>query len=212
MKPILMLFTALGIPLAILNMLGGVISGIWLAILGEWGSIGYGVLAMVFSGFVLGIALMPSLLLAAPAAHFAEKEIVFLFYMFAFLSSIYVAVLMTAWCGAVLYFFATRATSDAWIPILIWSYGVALGPWQWMAQKDVQGGGGEASMATTFFAQVGYVVMILMAIFMRVTIADLLSVFIVIMFIGIFFQFALAVQSMRATRASVPPYDEFDDA
>ena len=55
-------------------------------------------------------------------------------------------------------------------------------------------------------------VMILMAIFMRVTIADLLSVFIVIMLIGIFFQFALAVQSMRATRASVPPYDEFDDA
>ena len=63
MKPILMLFTALGIPLAILNMLGGVVSGIWLALLGEWGSIGYGVLAMVFSGFVLGIALMPSLLL-----------------------------------------------------------------------------------------------------------------------------------------------------
>ena len=59
--------------------------------------------------------------------------------------------------------------------MLIWSYGVALGPWQWMAQKDAQGGGGEASMATTFFAQVGYVIMILLAIFMRVSIADLLS-------------------------------------
>ena len=212
MKAILMLFTVLGIPLAILNVLGGVVSGIWLAILGEWGSIGYGVLAMVFSGFVLGIALMPSLLFAAPGAYFAEKGIVWLFYIFAFLSSIYVVALMAAWCGAVLYFFAIRATSDTWLPILIWSYGVALGPWQWMAQKDAQGGGGEASMASTFFAQVGYVVMILMAILIRVTIADLLSVFIVIMLIGVFFQCALAVQSMRATGASVPPYDEFDDA
>ena len=212
MKAILMLFTVLGIPLTILNMLGGVVSGVWLAILGEWGSIGYGVLAMIFSGFVLGIALMPSLLFAAPAAYFAEKGIVFLFYIFAFFSSIYVVALMTAWCGAVLYFFAMRATSDTWIPILIWSYGVALGPWQWMAQKDAQGGGGEASMATTFFAQVGYVVMILMAILMRVTIADLLSVFIVIMLVGVFFQCAFAVQSMRAVRASVPPFDEFDDA
>ena len=212
MKAILMLFTALGIPLAILNMLGGVVSGIWLAILGEWGSIGYGILAMVVSGFVLGIALMPSLLFAAPAAYFAEKGIMFLFYIFAFGSSIYVVALMTIWCGAVLYFFAMRGTSDTWIPILIWSYGVALGPWQWMAQKDAQGRGSEASMASTFFAQVGYVVMIFMAIFMRVTIADLLSVFIVIMLIGVFFQCALAVQSMRATKASVPPYDEFDDA
>ena len=212
MKAILMLFTVLGIPLTILNMLGGVVSGVWPAILGEWGSIGYGVLAMIFSGFVLGIALMPSLLFAAPAAYFPEKGIVFLFYIFAFFSSIYVVALMTAWCRAVLYFFAMRATSDTWIPILIWSYGVALGPWQWMAQKDAQGGGGEASMATTFFAQVGYVVMILMAILMRVTIADLLSVFIVIMLVGVFFQCAFAVQSMRAVRASVPPFDEFDDA
>ena len=212
MKAILMLFTALGIPLAILNMLGGVVSGIWLATLGEWGSIGYGILAMVVSGFALGIALMPSIIFAAPAAYFAEKGIMFLFYIFAFPSSIYVVALMTTWCGAVLYFFAMRATSDTWIPILNGSYGVALGPRQWMAQKDAQGGGGEASMASTFFAQVGYVVMIFMAIFMRVTIADLLSVFIVIMLIGVFFQCALAVQCMRATKASVPPYDEFDDA
>ena len=67
-------------------------------------------------------------------------------------------------------------------------------------------------MATTFFAQVGYVVMILMAIFMKVNVADLLSVFIVIMLIGVFFQCAFAVQSMGASRASAPPYDEFDDA
>jgi hypothetical protein len=34
------LFTAFSIPLIILNMLGGIVSGIWLAVLGEWGDIG----------------------------------------------------------------------------------------------------------------------------------------------------------------------------
>lgn len=207
MKTILALFAALGIPFAILNMLGGIVSGIWLAILGDWGSIGYGFLAMIVSSFVLGIALMPMLLLAGPSVYFAEKGIMFLFYVFAFLSSIYVVVVMTAWCGAVMYFYAERATSETWIPILIWSYGVALGPWQWMAQKDAQGGGGEASIATTFFAQIGYVVMILMAMFMRVTILDVLSVFVVIMLVGVIFQFAVNIQAM----VSVHSYDEFDD-
>ena len=35
MKALMALVTALSIPLMILNMLGGIVSGIWLAILGE---------------------------------------------------------------------------------------------------------------------------------------------------------------------------------
>ncbi|MBC8402660.1 MAG: hypothetical protein H8E14_14330 [Candidatus Marinimicrobia bacterium] len=212
MKAILALFAVLGIPFAILNMLGGIVSGIWLAILGDWGSIGHGLLAMIISSLVLGIALMPSLLLVGPSAYFAEKGFIFLFYVFAFLSSIYVVAVITAWCGAVLYFFAGRATSYTWIPILIWSYGVALGPWQWMAQKEAQGGNGEASLTTTFFAQIGYVVMILTAMFMQVTIFDVLLIFVVIMLIGLIFQFAATIQGMRTAREDVNGYDELHHA
>ena len=39
--------TALTVPIMLLNLLGGIVSGIWLAILGEWGEIFRGILFMV---------------------------------------------------------------------------------------------------------------------------------------------------------------------
>ena len=45
------------IPLGILNALGGIVSGIWLAILGDWGSIGYELLGMMFSTFCSALSL-----------------------------------------------------------------------------------------------------------------------------------------------------------
>lgn len=66
-------FGALSVPLAILNMLGGIVSGIWLAFLGEWDPILSGLGFMIFSGFVIGFALMPGLLFAGPAMMFLEK-------------------------------------------------------------------------------------------------------------------------------------------
>ena len=40
MKALMGLITALSVPLMILNILGGIVSGIWLAILGRWGTVG----------------------------------------------------------------------------------------------------------------------------------------------------------------------------
>ena len=60
------LATVLAVPLGLINMLGGIVSGIWLAILGEWGIIGYGIAALFVSGIGLGLAMVPGLLLAAP--------------------------------------------------------------------------------------------------------------------------------------------------
>ena len=65
--------SVLAIPLGIINIFGGIISGIWLAILGKWGLIGYGLLAIIVSDMGLGIAMMPGLIFAAPAAVLIEK-------------------------------------------------------------------------------------------------------------------------------------------
>ena len=62
------LLSVLAVPLSILNIFGGIVSGIWLAILGEWGLIGYGILALLVSGMGLGIAMAPGLIFAGPAA------------------------------------------------------------------------------------------------------------------------------------------------
>jgi hypothetical protein len=198
MKVIVGLFTLLAIPLTLLNMFGGIISGVWLAVLGDWGSIGYGLFAIISSSFLLAIAMMPSLIFAGPAVYFAGKGVTILFYFFSFLSTLYIVGLITAWSGSVLWFFAERATAESFIPILVWSFGVALAPWQWMAQKEAQAGDGPGSAITVFFAQIAYVLAILMAIFGTFTLFEIMLMFGIIMLIGVFFQFGAAVQAMRS--------------
>jgi hypothetical protein len=83
-------------------MLGGIVSGIWLAILGEWGPIGIGILALFISGFVVSILLMPGALLALPGAFFAERGWTPLFWLFALVSNFYIAALIAVWCAAIM--------------------------------------------------------------------------------------------------------------
>ena len=151
-------FTALTVPIMILNLLGGIVSGIWLAILGEWGEIFRGILFMVISGFAISLALMPSLFFAIPAAKAIEKGKKILGMFFGSLSVLYTFALMTIWCLWIMWLFISSTTDNSLIPLLIWSSGVALAPWMWLAQKDQQvGGGNEYSMFTLFFAQISYI-------------------------------------------------------
>jgi len=182
---------ASAVPLAFINGFGGIIAGIWLAILGEWGSIGYGIVMLIFAGFALGIAMMPGLLLAAPAAAFYEKGNKAGFYAFSLLSTLYTIAVLTIWCIAVLYIFAKRADSSSIIPMLFWSYGVATGPIAWLAQKDLQSGN-EYAMISTFFAQVAYLLVILVVLFARVSVVDVFVLFGIVMLVGMIIQFRIA--------------------
>lgn len=184
--------TALTVPIMILNLLGGIISGIWLAILGEWGEIFRGILFMVVSGFAISIALMPSLLFAAPAAMAIEKGKKLLGMFFGSLSVLYTIALMTIWCIWIMWLFVSSATDSSLIPLLIWSYGVALAPWMWLAQKDQQGGGGnEYSMFTIFFAQISYILGMIL-FFLGATLGTIAVIFGAIMLAGGILQVIIA--------------------
>lgn len=74
---------------------------------------------------------------------------------------------MAGWGVAVLWVFASRATTDSVFPILIWSYGVATGPWSFLASKDQQAGGNEYSVMALFFLQVGYVIAAVLVVVVR---------------------------------------------
>jgi hypothetical protein len=152
--------TALAVPLGSLNAFGGIVAGIWLAVVGNWGTIGWGTAAIFLSTFGISLALLPGMALAGLAAYFAERGYKLLFYFFALLSSLYTVAVIALWCGTVLYFFASRADSSSVIPLLLWSYGVATGPFAYMASKE--GDDAFASIAATFFGQVGYVVSVAM--------------------------------------------------
>ena len=67
------------------------------------------------------------------------------------ISSLYTAALIAAWgIGILAYFFRSRATAHSIIPLLIWSYGVASGPWSFLASKDQQGGGNDTPRCRRF--------------------------------------------------------------
>lgn len=192
MKTLIGFITALAVPIAFLNMIGGIGSGIWLAILGEWWTIVSGLLFFFISTFALSIIIMPSMLLSAPAAYWAEKGKTFGMLCFGALSNLYIIVVITVWCCGILYIFVKDATSISLIPKLIWSYGVATGPWAYMASKDQQGGEGFASMLSTFLAELAYVVIMLLVIFSSVTLIQAFKVFIGFMLVGLVIQMTLA--------------------
>jgi hypothetical protein len=185
------LANVLVVPFALLNAFGGIVSGIWLAVLGEWGSIGYGIGILFGGGFGLGLAMMPGMLLAAPAVILLQKGNKIWGYVFGFLSQLYTIAVLTVWCIAVLYFFLTRINDQSTIPILLWSYGIAIGPIAWLAEKELQSGN-EYAMLSTFFAQIAYLLVILEVLFTRVSLLDVLVLFGVVMFIGFCIQSRIA--------------------
>lgn len=177
----------LSTPIIILNTFGGIFSGIWLAILGEWGMIVRGIIFIVISSFGISIALMPSLLFVGPAAIAMEKGKKFLARLFGLLNLLYTVFLVAVWCLGIMWIFISSARIVSFIPTLIWSYGVALAPWMWLAQKDQQAGGNEYSMLTVFFAQISYIIAMIM-LFFGATFGMVIIVFLIMMLICVVLQ------------------------
>ena len=151
------LITGLIIPFIILSVFGGIVSGIWLAILGEWGVIMRGIITIVISSFAISIALMPTLLLYKPTAKALEKGKNKLGLFLGSLSLLYIIALVTVWCVWIMWSFTSLNNHNAIIPIAIWSYGVALAPWMYLSSKESSG-----SQAVTTSAQIAYIVGIIM--------------------------------------------------
>jgi hypothetical protein len=183
----------LTVPLTLINGFGGIVAGIWLAVLGEWGAIGYGIAMLCIGGFLIGLAMMPGILVGAPAITFYEKGNKVGFYILGFLSALYTITVLTVWCVAILYFFEERAHGGLIVPLLLWSYGVATGPIGWLARKELESGN-EYAMIHTFFVQVAYVLVILVLLVARISIVDVLVLFGIVMLVGLTIQFRIAVQ------------------
>ena len=193
MKSLLAFLTALSIPIFIINMLGGLVSGIWLAVLREWGAIGTGVILFFISTGMIGFLLMPSMIFIAPAALCAQKGKTLGLIILGALGNLYTVAIVTAWCCGILFLFMKDATATSLIPRLIWSYGLATGPWAYIASREGRGGGGEAASIGTFFAELAYLVIILLVIFTPLSFLGAIQVFGAVMAVGFIFQVIVAI-------------------
>jgi hypothetical protein len=202
MKALTGLMTALAIPIMILNILGGIVAGIWLAILGQWGTIGAGILIFFVSTWLLGFVIMPSMLLVASAALCEERGKTFGFISFVALGNLYVLAVITIWCCCILFLFVRDATESSIIPRLLWSYGLATGPWAYMAGKDAEGGGGFASMLGTFLGQLAYITIMILVLFTSIALLTAIKVFAGFMAVALVIQITFAILIQKELKAS----------
>jgi len=139
----------------ILDLAGGIVGGIWLAILGEWLLIGIGILLMFISRQILSILIMLNLPIGVIAAYFLERKNP-LGLLFGFISHLYTNILIVGTC--IFAFIICARFHDghidfSFIPYLLWSWGMALGPWYFFLSKEPDN---EFSTITLFSASVFY--------------------------------------------------------
>ena len=187
--------TSVCIPLMLLNMFGGIVAGVWLAILGKWGIIGWGVASFFISSSLIGFAMAPGLLFAIPAIAFHEKGIKVGFYLFSFLGALYMVVILTVWCMGVLDFFIDKADAGSLYATLLWSYGVATGPLSYLTNRETQSGGGTGATVATCFAQVGYVVTVVASLIFQLSFVEMIVVFSAVMFVALCVLFYAAIEA-----------------
>ncbi len=148
----------------LLNMLGGVVAGVWLAVLGDWKTIGTGVVGMIGGAMICSLLMLPGIVLALPAMRMWGSD--------SFLARIiavpillvghsWTYIVMTAWAfGAFLVLLKGVPIDDKALPYLLWAYAVATTPWVFMLQKDVQAGNDHGSISV-FFLQIACAALIL---------------------------------------------------
>ncbi len=157
--------TISSIPIFLLNAFGGIAAGIWLAVVGEWGSTGLGVLLLVTSTYVLAFAFLPTVLIEAPGLKLAERGYRVPSYFFGFLGRAYESGVIVVWVVIVFSVFVNRTPEGlAVIPALFWSYTVATTPITLLAVKEKDTPNADNALATAFFTQFGCIVLIVLAL------------------------------------------------
>ncbi|MGH9405257.1 MAG: hypothetical protein ACRD3D_05385 [Terriglobia bacterium] len=107
-------------------------AGIWLAILGEWGALGLGLVLMIcLVAFGVRTVLALSLRLFRRAETGKQLRRVY----FGFIESFCLVGVVVLWHCAVLYVFTGLADRRSLIPILIFAYVMAVRPWVNMAAQ-----------------------------------------------------------------------------
>lgn len=193
------LLSLLVFPMTILNLMGGIGSAVWLAVIGKWNFIGAGLLAAVVSSALIPFVLRPNLLLAIPAQSLIQKGSVPLGAPLLILSQSYIYAVIIAWCMSVFYFSMREADPSTFLPLLFGSYWVSLSPLRAISRRESQAGM-DASTMTTMFAQLGFIAVIVCAIFFRPPFRDLVVVFSLMILLGLVIQTgtALAAISVEA--------------
>jgi hypothetical protein len=140
------LFLAVCFILGMLVPAGGVVGGVWLAILGEWSSVGVGLVSALAGASVISLGLMPGLAFAAGAGSERPRVAV----ASGLLAGVWATAAITAWCTLVVTVLLSKADSAAIFPHVILAYSAAAAPIAVLSEKEEHRGNQYASIITLF--------------------------------------------------------------
>jgi len=190
------------LPLLVLSILDGIGGVAWLVFLDQWIVLGVGAAFVLLAIFALSLALMPAIVLAAPAEALYEKGWRILGLLFGGLALLYVYLLISAWYVTILWCVMARLTATTpIIPTMMWSYAVAIAPWAYIASKE----GRLDSSVTFFFSQLGCLAMGLMVVVGHRSLYEAAAAFAGVMALGLI---ASLVSMGAASRESAPRHFE----
>lgn len=189
------LMNALAVPTVVLNLGAGIVGGVWLAIAGEWGLIGWGLLLAIGGPFILAIPMLVSLLFAGPSVAFLASGRSVLGFLFGGASLLYTIGLVATWCVLALASFLTTAKEHVFIPAALFAYASATAPLVYMASKE---GDNDATLMTLFFSQAGLTVMLITLLIGR-NLPVALASFMIVVVVG------AVIQLLEAWRRIVSP-------
>ncbi len=140
------------------NILIGIVPAIWLLIEGAWLIVILGILFGFVSTFLILIVNLPSFILSAPFFLLSEKFLrtrkFFLSAIFHFLSTLYPSIIISIWSIVIMGTALEFGDDFSLLPLLLWSYIVALGPWM----RGINDDSSASAMSISVFACISYLI------------------------------------------------------
>lgn len=133
--------TLLGSVLTILialDLLSGIVGGIWLAVAGKWSMIWSGLLAGLFMPFVYSIAALPGFGIGWLIVKVHEKRLVLPGLVLGFCGGLYNNGFLAAWSYCIFWTFVPAPADVSIFARLLWGYATVIGPIDYMANKEKQ--------------------------------------------------------------------------
>ncbi|MCF7859788.1 MAG: hypothetical protein K9N07_10785 [Candidatus Cloacimonetes bacterium] len=125
------------LPVALMNIISGVVGGIWLLVLGEWRLLIIGLILTFTAHWYLGLIMMITTPFEMIGIRLYEKGSKW-HHLFIYLSLLFTNILLAASC-VVAYLICTSyfggEIGAGLIPYVLWSWGMALGPWRFLASR-----------------------------------------------------------------------------
>lgn len=148
--------------ISVLNIGSWLVGAIWLAILGEWRLLLYGLLLSIAMPYVYSLVIIPQMLLAAWLAMAFEKKQKLLVRILAFVSTIYQYAVLMFWVLYVFEMFLNHYPEINMIPLILYGYSTMSAPLVSMGSKE--GPGATGTYLAIFIAEASYLLILALSL------------------------------------------------